>query len=758
MSDLFAFVVGHGDLRSVLCLIVFSIVVFVLAYLTNPSENSFRAYLTEQSFRHHLSRLDHGADDAHAPNRFRSRYLSRNSSNSSTPLFAVDNTPPFHFANRASISLRTPKHVFRSFAVFTVAAMVPLSKTSDRDPCLISDSWYIGAFGKWWRGGVFEEWYQDVIARTKDEESWSSGILNMKRLDMLEECNASKASVHDLRAQLTECQTAASQSRAVLHQEVDTHRERKRLEDASKAELRSRTKTLEDSKRVAEGLKKEADKKLKAAQLIHDNATQRVDNFDKETSSLRKELSENQEFIAEHRGQVSDTERGLTEALERKRLEIKAAEELVLILNQRSRELEEKLASEKDRLQTLREKSDGLRQTRASHLEDSFTQLFHDQELVPTSDVHHSPTTYDHTADPWDMTSNGSHNQLPYIYDASQFYALGGPPRRASVGNTNATRLDNAPGFQANSFSPFSNVTSSDGTLFENGRSHLFSDHGFSGSLDNGGSISRSFQSDSDPYVEKEWRQSTKQHPKTNIPGVVTSSPTSLYGPSIKNAEELALALQFPSYEHQHQPFESQRSTWKHSKEDPPFAFDSQEVEYPYFQTPAEKTSTRNWFSAIGKAKTGKGLNPDAKEFNLFRKAPGNGTMFNGHSSSNAMYDALNPNGLGPTAGAASTSQSLLRAFAPSPAEREALQRALGGSTNTSFERLPSLSDVGSIPASPTSSHARAHVPQVPVRDLGSRLPAWLQSLPRTRKPNFSPWDDEDPKETPKENVARRMT
>ena len=34
-----------------------------------------------------------------------------------------------------------------------------------------------------------EAWFQDVIARSKDEESWSSGILNMKRLDMLQDYN-----------------------------------------------------------------------------------------------------------------------------------------------------------------------------------------------------------------------------------------------------------------------------------------------------------------------------------------------------------------------------------------------------------------------------------------------------------------------------------------------------------------------------------------------------------------------------------------
>jgi hypothetical protein len=47
------------------------------------------------------------------------------------------------------------------------------------------DSWFIGAFGRWWRGGAIEAWYQDVVARSRDEEGWSSGILGMKALDRL---------------------------------------------------------------------------------------------------------------------------------------------------------------------------------------------------------------------------------------------------------------------------------------------------------------------------------------------------------------------------------------------------------------------------------------------------------------------------------------------------------------------------------------------------------------------------------------------
>ena len=158
------------------------------AYLTNPSENSFRAYLTEQSFRHHLSRLDDNSDDLQSiHNSLYPRYPSKRSNLIAPSNFFIHSSP-FYFASRASICLRTPKHAFHSFAIFTIAAMIPYSKPCDgenQDAWMISDAWYIGAFGKWWRGGVLEAWYQDVVARSKDKESWTSGILSMKRLDML---------------------------------------------------------------------------------------------------------------------------------------------------------------------------------------------------------------------------------------------------------------------------------------------------------------------------------------------------------------------------------------------------------------------------------------------------------------------------------------------------------------------------------------------------------------------------------------------
>ncbi|KAF8197928.1 hypothetical protein BJ912DRAFT_952593 [Pholiota molesta] len=842
-ADVFAIVLGKGDLRSMFCLIVFLIVSLVLAYLTNPSENSFRAYLTEQSFRHHLSRLDDNADDPHSTNIFRTRYASRNSTLSSAHNFTTDNTPPFHFANRASIALRTPKHVFHSFAIFTIAAMVPLSKVSEgdnREGWMISDSWYIGAFGKWWRGGVLEAWYQDVIARSKDEESWSSGILSMKRLDMLQDYNGptfttknlpasltrgspprlrnrerstlrnvtiqprsstppplpksatlpmhatrksltngdrisdrssqvqqqphvqtslpndttrrgssapsrssstlfehspliaevlrqitnTKASVVDLRTQLTECETAASQSRAVLQHEVDIHRERKRQEDLSKLEIKARTKTLEDSKRGAEALKKEAEKKLKAIQSCHDSAIQRMDYLDKGILDL----------------QLSEVEREITEDLDRKRQEIKHAEDLLVVLNHRSRELEDKLASEKERLRLLREESAELKQTSVS-VQQYSPHILHQHQpetWLSNSQYHsgHSPTSATlQNGDVWDMVPDAwNHIQSPAIHEDLQYaqdHMVNLPTSSPNNVGARNTSIDYSP-YNGNAFAPFA---APELVHSRSSRAQDIPTNGLSAPIES--NISRSFQSDSDPFIDREWRSTTSypSHFQDDSPDSrfgATSSPTSLHQHSLSTPIDNSFEARFlPSHDYDRQVFDSpidiQGPTWISS----------------------DMTQSQRWFP-FGRERT-KGLNPDAKEFNLFPKSThvfhSQGHLAPAHLPAPSSYDALNPNGLGTalSPSASSNSQSLLRAFAPSPAEREVLQRALGGSTNTSFERLPSLSDVGSIPASPTSSHAHVHAPQHSGHALGNLLPAWLQSLPRARKVKFSPWEDEEP-------------
>ena len=98
------------------------------------------------------------------------------------------------------------------------------------------------------------------------------------------------------------------------------------------------------------------------------------------------------------------------------------------------------------------------------------------------------------------------------------------------------------------------------------------------------------------------------------------------------------------------------------------------------------------------------------------------------------------------------------RAFAPSPEEREKLKRALGGSNNTSLDQLTqlsSLSDVGSLPASPKPApgfvnhghgHAHGHHTPVHANTLNGASPSLWGSDGYSHKPRltFSPFADDD--------------
>lgn len=605
--------------------------------------------------------------------------------------------------------------------------------------------------------------------------------------EVLRQITNTKVSVVDLRTQLTECETAASQSRAMLQHEVDIHRERKRQEDSSKLEIKARTKTLEDSKRGAEALKKEAEKKLKAVQSCHDSAIQRMDYLDKGILDLQHNLSEDRNFILNHKSQVSEVEREITVDLDRKRQEIKHAEDLLVVLNQRSRELEDKLASEKERLRLLREESAELKQTPVS-VQQYSPHILHQHQpetWLSNSQYHsgHSPTSVTvQNGDVWDMVPDAwNHIQSPAIHEDLQYaqdHMVNLPTSSPNNVVARNTSIDYSP-YNGKAFAPFvdvthdahltgkpnNNHTTSGSPELAHSRSSRGQDiptNGLSAPIES--NISRSFQSDSDPFIDREWRSTTSypSHFQDDSPDSrfgATSSPTSLHQHSLSTPTDNSFEARFlPSHDYDRQVFDSpidiQGPTWISS--DMTSLLDPQGIDY-HFHANLDKDKSQRWFP-FGRERT-KGLNPDAKEFNLFPKTThvfhSQGHLAPTHLPAPSSYDALNPNGLGTalSPSASSNSQSLLRAFAPSPAEREVLQRALGGSTNTSFERLPSLSDVGSIPASPTSSHAHVHAPQHSGHALGNLLPAWLQSLPRARKVKFSPWEDEEPAQ--KDEVAK---
>lgn len=557
--------------------------------------------------------------------------------------------------------------------------------------------------------------------------------------EVLRQITSAKASVADFRAQLTECQTSATQSKALLQQEVDSHRDRKRQDDASKAELKTRTKNLEDSKRGAEGLKKEADKKLKAAQTTRDNAAQRLEYLDSQILRLQQELTEDTKFISSHKNQIAEEEREMTEVLERKRLEVKIAEDQVQVLNQRSRDLEEKLASGRERLRQLREKTEQARekQEAAPSTFEQQQQITHSQDVwVVGTDTIIQPLTsspLQSNEPPWSMPSEPLNGQrLPFGRRLSQDQK---PPLVSSIPNTPFD--EPLPALNSNGFAPFVDAAKGNGHVKQNSGSAqtYYSQDIVSKALgspfNEDGHLSRSFKSDSDPYFDRHWSASYTGAKLDGSPLTPSSTATT---------DDLH-ASPFGTYLH----------SGLHSTSAQPHL----------------SATDKSWLR--GSSLSSKGLNPDAKEFNLFPtsgpfSASPNANLHGPIGPSSVVpYDALNPNGFPTTT--TTTQQSLLRAFALSPAEREALQRTLGSlGNNKSLDRLPSLSDVGSIPSSPTTN---AHALPPPPRlipppshtggsDLSSRLPAWLQSLPRNRKVNFSPWDDEEPQVQPSSQKSSR--
>jgi hypothetical protein len=222
----------------------------ISAYNTNPSEASFRQHLTEQSFRHHLYRLDDPSDRERATEKLddfehhkhvngnepshRSTYNS--SSSASAPAAPAPQRVPVHFSSRAAVALRTPKHDFHSFGFFTIAAVLPgntrqlprsnsslsLAGTVNTTSAITGEfskgSWFIGAFGRWWRGGLVDApWPHPLHRKSKpslnrnnhtsvnsndgiielddadahssadvdddDDDAWSSGIISAKAID-----------------------------------------------------------------------------------------------------------------------------------------------------------------------------------------------------------------------------------------------------------------------------------------------------------------------------------------------------------------------------------------------------------------------------------------------------------------------------------------------------------------------------------------------------------------------------------------------
>lgn len=609
---------------------------------------------------------------------------------------------------------------------------------------------------------------------------------------MLRQISLTKSSVLDLRNQLTDAQSSASHSHEVLEAQVHSCRERKRQEDAARAEMKVRTKTLEDSKRQAEGVRKDAEKRLKATQHARDEAQQRISHLDSEIVKIRERLATEKAQAEAQKLELEAEEQRLEASLESKKREAKVAEDVVAALNLRARELEEKLAAGKERLRLAKEqvelrKQDRSTQTQvaspavapwpqaaAQHYRDSSSETSPDQRVVkqPSSP---RPTKLSLTGLPpfEGFSSNGPAN-LNSTYRSNKGYAI----FDKDLASLQAHPVPLPPLSSTTTFAPFDDEPMSPPLTTPTGSAFIPSSL-----MENIDNMSRSFQSDNDMPLEREWRSGqrrssldTHNHGLSYSASTTNTSSPSAMNPASYSDEVDPFEVRILPH---HRQFNDQRWTVDNvepqrrqqqepisplyrSSSDPTKHADSISFEDGVLDLPKLNGTPRRWFTTREKPKNG--LNPDAKVFSLTPKRDAVNPVISKYSGlapsmisaplhhhqlhhglmngSSHAYDALNPTGLlhlGHQPASSHTS-SFLRAFAPSPEEREALQRALGGSANTSLERLPSL---GSIPSSPTQIHTDAVSLGGDQHRKG--IPGWLQSLqlPLKRKTNFSPWDDE---------------
>jgi hypothetical protein len=586
------------------------------------------------------------------------------------------------------------------------------------------------------------------VAHTISRTSSTSGTFDHSPTiaEVLRQITAAQTSIHDLQNQLQEAQNTANQSRDSLEAELGALRSKRREEDQKRVDGRARTKTLEETRRLAETSKREAEKKMKLARNAKDSAMRRVEELELEIQGLKERMEHDRAVIA---AEPDDADRVEEEELvcevQRKRKEVQVAEEVVVALNTRARELEEKIDESKSQL-------------RAAQHRAQLTKAYFGSTDASHSGVGNGSVVYQcDYGKPDDPTWSSSYN--PFDVPVDDVLASSMVPERVRGDFGSESRRSPELGGLSSGASLISNSMNSDSNvppvlyaqghaIFDNDTSCVDSTstsprsgHGHNDYFQPGQAIP--FSPFCDPPTPSaafipSSLISVLDSPSADLKGgfgiqngSFTSSPVEYSGHSLEFESEL------DSSDLRHARGQSNHDQLSmHQKTAPYEIYGSDDL-----QEVARKCtgpSSLGWFSASRNERRRSGLNPDAKVFRLTRLTPDK-------TDTSTSYDALNPNGLTSSV-SSSTPSSLLRAFAPSRAEREALQRALGGSTNTSLERLPSLSDVGNIPSSPAHAHAEAQGRNTGA--TGRALPAWLQSLPLIRKPNFSPWEDEEPVST----------
>jgi hypothetical protein len=628
--------------------------------------------------------------------------------------------------------------------------------------------------------------------------------------ELTQQISQTRALNLELRNQLSEHASSATEVDATLSAELNNVREAKRVEDVARGELKARTKTLEESRRAAEAGKRDAERRLRTTQKAKAEAGTRIEKLGEEIRALEAQVQHDEVAVRVTAEVATQEELDIRARVKQRQREVGVAEEVVTALNVRVRELEDSIERERIALAATREKAQAMQHEQDSHKYDIIPEQPLDTwETISTSES--NPTTsaleqrmgYE-VLDPFptplekdsdrgrERSGSGSAStrsspHLCALPAAPSINVAYGTPSQAhlhpngvpeprprlpagySIFDEDLASLSNPNPTHGAKFSPFGNsdVANGNHTLIPKGLIQTSDGMPTSAVIEEiraPGELLTRTQSDNETFFDRDWRS------RPSVSTVGSESHRHVF-PRVDDGTMEAF-----------EPFGIRPRSRHRMTSDPidvPGVWlsraNSDSAPPPIAAAHQQGAQARWWRgpdkerrSTVDGTESRRGLNPDAKVFSFSAKplfgvpaAPAFNCL-NASTSDNPVSGAVSssdsPNGAATSSGTPGFFSGLaMRAFAPSPAEREALQRALGGSSNTSFERLPSLSEVGSMPTSPALNHVPAHPaasrnpPGMPWFDIGLGPGAgrnWLRelgaSMPRPSNIKFSPWGDGD--------------
>ncbi|GAA5867844.1 hypothetical protein JCM3774_005878 [Rhodotorula dairenensis] len=147
----------------------------------------------------------------------------------------------------------------------------------------------------------------------------------------------------ELQAQLDELRATAAESEKRLQDELEVLRGKKRDEDAFRAELKAKTKGLEESKRAADARRAEAEKELNERKAVVKEAQSRVDKLRDEIRALERKGLEAIERKEKKKRERKEREKKLRDDVGKKRDELKEKEKGLDDVMHKVAEMERKL-------------------------------------------------------------------------------------------------------------------------------------------------------------------------------------------------------------------------------------------------------------------------------------------------------------------------------------------------------------------------------------------------------------------------------